>query len=115
DWTTIDFSDNQPCIDLIEGKLGILALLDEESRLATGTDDSFIDKLNSQLKSPSSHHKAIFKDHLHGNEAFTIAHYAGDVSYNVEGFLEKNRGMVPDEHRDLLKEPANLRQREGLG
>ncbi|KAJ3710358.1 P-loop containing nucleoside triphosphate hydrolase protein [Lentinula guzmanii] len=112
DWTTIDFSDNQPCIDLIEGKLGILALLDEESRLATGTDDSFIDKLNSQLKSPSSQHKAIFKDHLHGNEAFTIAHYAGDVSYNVDGFLEKNRGTVPDEHRDLLMGSTNVFLRE---
>ncbi|KAJ3824008.1 P-loop containing nucleoside triphosphate hydrolase protein [Lentinula raphanica] len=112
DWTTIDFSDNQPCIDLIEGKLGILALLDEESCLATGTDDSFINKLNSQLKSPSSHHKAIFKDHLHGNEAFTIAHYAGDVSYNVEGFLEKNRGTVPDEHRDLLMGSTNEFLRE---
>lgn len=33
DWTFIDFSDNQPCIDLIEGKMGILSLLDEESRL----------------------------------------------------------------------------------
>ncbi|KAJ4483037.1 P-loop containing nucleoside triphosphate hydrolase protein [Lentinula edodes] len=112
DWTTIEFSDNQPCIDLIEGKLGILALLDEESRLATGTDDSFIDKLNSQLKSPSSQHKAIFKDHLHGNEAFTIAHYAGDVSYNIDGFLEKNRGTVPDEHRDLLMGSTNEFLRE---
>lgn len=28
-WTFIDFFDNQPCIDLIEGKLGILSLLDE--------------------------------------------------------------------------------------
>ncbi|KAJ4487665.1 P-loop containing nucleoside triphosphate hydrolase protein [Lentinula aciculospora] len=112
DWTTIDFSDNQPCIDLIEGRLGILALLDEESRLATGTDDSFIEKLNSQLKSPSSQHKGIFKDHLHGNEAFTIAHYAGDVSYNIDGFLEKNRGTVPDEHRDLLMGSTNAFLRE---
>ncbi|KAE9397351.1 hypothetical protein BT96DRAFT_823455 [Gymnopus androsaceus JB14] len=105
DWTTIDFSDNQPCIDLIEGKLGILALLDEESRLATGTDESLIDKLNSQLKTPE--HKSIFKDHLHGNEAFTVAHYAGDVSYNIDGFLEKNRGTVPEEHKDLLTSSSN--------
>jgi myosin heavy subunit len=28
-WTFIEFFDNQPCIDLIEGKLGILSLLDE--------------------------------------------------------------------------------------
>lgn len=33
-WSFIDFSDNQPCIDLIEGKLGILSLLDEVSTLS---------------------------------------------------------------------------------
>ena len=32
-WTLIDFYDNQPCIDLIEAKLGILDLLDEECRV----------------------------------------------------------------------------------
>ena len=28
----IDFYDNQPCIELVESKLGILALLDEECK-----------------------------------------------------------------------------------
>ncbi len=32
-WTMIYFYDNQPCIDLIESKLGILDLLDEECRV----------------------------------------------------------------------------------
>lgn len=32
-WSFIDFYDNQPCIDLIEAKLGILDLLDEECRV----------------------------------------------------------------------------------
>lgn len=32
-WTLIEFYDNQPCIDLIEAKLGILDLLDEECRV----------------------------------------------------------------------------------
>ena len=32
EWKMIDFYDNQPCIDLIESKLGILDLLDEECR-----------------------------------------------------------------------------------
>ncbi|XP_010149156.1 PREDICTED: unconventional myosin-Vb-like, partial [Eurypyga helias] len=31
-WTLIDFYDNQPCIDLIEAKLGILDLLNEECK-----------------------------------------------------------------------------------
>lgn len=29
-WTLIDFYDNRPVIDLIEAKMGILELLDEE-------------------------------------------------------------------------------------
>lgn len=33
-WTMIDFYDNQPCIDLIESKLGILDLLDDECRVS---------------------------------------------------------------------------------
>lgn len=34
EWTMIDYFDNQPCIDLIESKLGILDLLDEECRVS---------------------------------------------------------------------------------
>ena len=36
-WTLIDFYDNQPCIDLIEAKLGILDLLDEECKVKRTT------------------------------------------------------------------------------
>lgn len=43
EWTFIDFYDNQPCIDLIETKLGILDLLDEECRVILSLPISFID------------------------------------------------------------------------
>ena len=33
EWKMIDFYDNQPCIDLIEARLGILDLLDEECKV----------------------------------------------------------------------------------
>ena len=36
EWSFIDFYDNQPCIDLIEAKLGILDLLDEECKVGQG-------------------------------------------------------------------------------
>ena len=104
-WTFIDFSDNQPCIDVIEGKLGVLALLDEESRLPSGSDTSFLQKLNAQLLKPAN--KAVFKKPRFGNSAFTIAHYALDVTYEVDGFLEKNRDTVPDEHMVLLATTKN--------
>ena len=33
DWSVISFHDNQPCIDLIEEKYGILDLLDETCKV----------------------------------------------------------------------------------
>lgn len=49
-WTMIDFYDNQPCIDLIESKLGVLDLLDEECRVSACTEcnkiNGFTDLLN---------------------------------------------------------------------
>lgn len=104
-WTFIDFSDNQPCIDVIEGKLGVLALLDEESRLPSGSDASFLQKLNTQLLKPEF--KDVYKKPRFGNSAFTIAHYALDVTYEVDGFLEKNRDTVPDEQMALLASTKN--------
>ena len=111
-WTFIDFSDNQPCIDVIEGKLGVLALLDEEARMPSGTDASFLQKLQTQLLKPGN--KNVFKKPRFGNSAFTIAHYALDVTYEVDGFLEKNRDTVPDEHMNLLASTKNPFLREVL-
>ncbi|KAF7984073.1 hypothetical protein HWV62_17630 [Athelia sp. TMB] len=111
-WTFIDFADNQPCIDVIEGKLGVLALLDEESRMPSGTDASFLTKLNSQLVKPEN--KDVFKKPRFGNSAFTIAHYALDVTYEVDGFLEKNRDTVPEEHMSLLTSSKNAFLKEVL-
>lgn len=32
-WSFIDFYDNQPCIDLLEDKMGVITLLDEETKV----------------------------------------------------------------------------------
>ncbi|CED82498.1 myosin 5 [Phaffia rhodozyma] len=111
-WTFIDFSDNQPCIDVIEGKLGILSLLDEESRLPSGADASFVQKLYKQLDVPDN--KKIFKKPRFGGSSFTVAHYAVDVEYEAEGFIEKNRDTVPDEHLALLQNTTNTFLKEAL-
>ncbi|ORX34366.1 P-loop containing nucleoside triphosphate hydrolase protein [Kockovaella imperatae] len=104
-WTFIDFADNQACIDVIEGKMGVLTLLDEESRLPAGADASFASKLHQQLAKPE--HKDVFKKPRFNQNAFTIAHYAHDVTYDVDGFIEKNRDTVPDEQLALLQDSSN--------
>ncbi|ORX47762.1 hypothetical protein DM01DRAFT_1410135 [Hesseltinella vesiculosa] len=100
-WTFIEFSDNQKCIELIEAKLGILALLDEESRLPAGSDQGFTQKLYTNFDKPDF--KQYFKKPRFSNNAFTIAHYAHDVQYESENFLDKNKDSVPDEHMSLLQ------------
>ncbi|RHZ80366.1 hypothetical protein Glove_137g32 [Diversispora epigaea] len=100
-WTFIDFSDNQPCIDLIEGKLGILSILDEESRRPGSTDETWCNKLYDNFNKPE--YKQFFKKPRFSNVAFTISHYAHDVTYEVENFLEKNKDTVPEEHLTLLR------------
>lgn len=104
DWTFINFSDNQPCIDLIEGKLGILSLLDEESRLPMGSDDQFVTKLHHNFAADK---QKFYKKPRFGKSAFTVCHYAIDVTYESDGFIEKNRDTVPDEHLDILKKSSN--------
>ena len=56
EWKMIDFYDNQPCIDLIEIKLGVLDLLDEECRMPKGKFDfDFLKNLDWLIKGDSVH------------------------------------------------------------
>ncbi|KAG0019098.1 Myosin type-2 heavy chain 1 [Podila clonocystis] len=105
DWKFIEFSDNQPCIEMIEGKLGVLSLLDEESRLPSGSDQGWCNKLFTQLGTEK--HKNWFTKPRFSNSAFTISHYAHDVTYECENFLEKNRDTLPDELLNLIKNSEN--------
>jgi len=101
EWSFIDFYDNQPCIDLIESKLGILALLDEECKLPSGSDNSLITKLYNNFTN-NEKYRNFFKKPRFSENSFTIAHYALDVTYAIEGFLEKNKDTVSDEQLNLL-------------
>uniref|UniRef100_UPI00358DFBCF unconventional myosin-Va isoform X2 n=1 Tax=Myxine glutinosa TaxID=7769 RepID=UPI00358DFBCF len=98
-WTLIDFYDNQPCIDLIEAKLGILDLLDEECRMPKGTDQSWIQKLYKTHIGTSKN----FKKPRMSNTAFIVCHFADKVEYQCAGFLEKNRDTVREEQINILR------------
>uniref|UniRef100_A0A8C9SUL4 Unconventional myosin-Va n=1 Tax=Scleropages formosus TaxID=113540 RepID=A0A8C9SUL4_SCLFO len=98
-WTLIDFYDNQPCINLIEAKMGILDLLDEECKMPKGTDDTWAQKLyNTHLKTCP-----LFEKPRLSNKAFIVQHFADKVEYQCEGFLEKNKDTVNEEQIHVLK------------
>ncbi|XP_033140807.1 myosin-2 [Brassica rapa] len=96
DWTKVEFEDNQECLDLIEKKpIGLLSVLDEESNFPKATDLTFANKLKQHLKTNS-----CFKGER--GRAFRVNHYAGEVLYDTNGFLEKNRDPLPADLIHLL-------------
>nr|XP_057931095.1 unconventional myosin-Vc isoform X2 [Doryrhamphus excisus] len=97
-WTLIDFYDNQPVIDLIEAKMGILDLLDEECLFPQGTDQSWLQKLYNYLDS-----SPLFERPKLTNDTFVIQHFADKVEYHCNGFLEKNRDALYEELVEVMK------------
>ncbi|XP_052164075.1 myosin-17-like isoform X6 [Oryza glaberrima] len=97
-WSYIEFVDNQDVLDLIEKKPGgIIALLDEACMFPKSTHETFSQKLYEKFKN----HKRFTKPKL-SRTAFTIQHYAGDVIYQSDHFLDKNKDYVVAEHQELL-------------
>ncbi|KAA8527842.1 hypothetical protein F0562_035289 [Nyssa sinensis] len=98
DWSYIEFIDNQDILDLIEKKPGgVIALLDEACMFPRSTHDTFAQKLYQTFKD----HKRFSKPKLSRTD-FTICHYAGEVTYQTEFFLDKNKDYVVAEHQALL-------------
>lgn len=93
----IEYSDNQASIDLIESKAGIMPLLNEESRFPKATDTTLLAKLHTLSLTSAAYIKP--KQAL---RTFGIKHYAGDVMYTVDGFLEKNKDNVGENWWEIL-------------
>merc|ERR1712193_278822 len=96
DVVMMDFGmDLAACIIMFEKPLGIWSILEEESNSPKATDKTYEDKVKAQHlgKSPSM---AKAKSATDPNAHFAIIHYAGTVSYNVTGWLDKNKDPVND-------------------
>eukprot|EP00732_Lithocolla_globosa_P002185 Lithocolla_globosa_v1_NODE_1358_length_2634_cov_10.430399.p1 type:complete len:815 gc:universal NODE_1358_length_2634_cov_10.430399:2581-137(-) len=97
-WETVKYHNNKPTVDFLAGKpMGLLPLLDEECLFPKGTDASFLDKLNQNFSS-----NPVYTKPPKGTQGcFLIKHYAGDVWYQVEGFLDKNRDTLFEDLKAL--------------
>ncbi len=96
-------SDLQSTIDLIDKPLGIFSLLDEECIVAHSTDTkAFKEKLFNHHSQHSSFGKSKAVNGRPESD-FDVFHYAGIVSYNVDGWLEKNREVVNQTVAMVLK------------
>merc|ERR1719450_1131509 len=106
DWVMVDFGmDLAACIIMFEKPMGIWAIIEEESLFPKATDKTLEDKLKSSHlgKSPTF---AKPQSKTDKNAHFAIVHYAGTVSYNVTGWLEKNKDPVNDTVVDNMKKSS---------
>ncbi|XP_025075685.1 myosin heavy chain, muscle isoform X18 [Pogonomyrmex barbatus] len=109
EWTFIDFGmDLQQTIDLIEKPMGILSILEEESMFPKATDKTFEEKLNNNHLGKSPNYLKP-KPPKPGQQPahFAIGHYAGNVPYNITGWLEKNKDPLNDTVVDQFKKSNN--------
>ncbi|XP_031843710.1 myosin heavy chain isoform X21 [Nomia melanderi] len=109
DWEFIDFGmDLAACIELIEKPMGILSILEEESMFPKATDKTFEEKLNNNHLGKSPNYLKP-KPPKPGQQAahFAIGHYAGNVPYNITGWLEKNKDPLNDTVVDQFKKSSN--------
>merc|ERR1712226_681959 len=102
DWVMVDFGmDLVAAIIMFEKPMGIWAILEEESLFPKATDKSFEEKLKASLGKLPVFLKPQSKTDK--NAHFAISHYAGIVSYNVTGWLEKNKDPVNDSVVEIFK------------
>lgn len=101
-WESITFTDNQKLIDLIESRVSLFSLLDDETKFPRATDATWLTKMITNLTT----HPGFSTPKL-SNDTFSISHYAGDVIYSITGFLDKNRDAISDDIINLIKSSKN--------
>lgn len=103
EYSQITFQDNKAIIDLLEDKqpLGIFHIVNEASLQTAITKDETISRTVK-----STHVSNFFLDNRVKDskipEKFVIKHTAADVTYTVNGFLEKNKDKLPALVTNLL-------------
>lgn len=104
-WTPIEYFDNKVVCDLIDSKRppGIMCILDDTcatmSAVSQGADEDFRRKMDSQVGSNPRYQKF--------NNGFVIKHYAGEVSYHLDSFCEKNRDVLFQDIIEAMQSSSN--------
>ncbi|ETP34617.1 hypothetical protein F442_17095 [Phytophthora nicotianae P10297] len=101
-WEFVKYRDNQDMLDLLENSMGVMALLNEECVRPMGSDLSFVSKLVSLRESHPRLERARLSQ-MH----FLLHHYAGPVTYDAEGFVEKNKDSLQTDLLELLGTSSN--------
>merc|ERR1719325_462835 len=107
DWANVDFGMNlQKCIDMFEKPMALLAIFEEESLFPKATDQTFCEKLHANLLGKWANF-AKPNPRPDPDAHFAVIHYAATVSYNLTGWLEKNKDPLNDTIVEMIKNGSN--------
>ncbi|OQR83729.1 myosin-like protein, partial [Achlya hypogyna] len=97
----VSYVDNHECLSLIAGRYdGVFSVTDTVGKLAGASDKKLIDKLHMAFKKHPCYPMPHPKDAVH---TFCIQHYAGTVSYRIDGFVDKNNNVTSIQFEDLIQ------------
>jgi len=100
DFEKIKYKDNILILDLIEDKTtGIISILDDELRIPQSSDERLLNK----IENANQDKREVFSRSLKKKEEFTIMHFAGDVDYSINGFVEKNKDQSSGNMKKVLQ------------
>ncbi|AJS82930.1 Myosin-5 [Saccharomyces cerevisiae] len=103
-WTPIKYFDNKVVCDLIEARRppGIFAAMNDSVATAhadsNAADQAFAQRLNLFTTNPHFD--------LRSNK-FVIKHYAGDVTYDIDGITDKNKDQLQKDLVELIGTTTN--------
>jgi len=108
-WAFVDFGmDLIVTIELIEKKMGILAMLEEECIVPKATDKTYLEKMmGKHLGKHKSFGKPKPAKKGKPEAHFEVHHYAGTVGYNVTGWLFKNKDPVNEAVIGMMSQATN--------
>ncbi|KAJ8680107.1 hypothetical protein QAD02_015894 [Eretmocerus hayati] len=111
-WQNIEYFNNQIICDLVEqNHKGMLSIMDEAClNVGKVTDEMLLEAMDKKLvghKHFTSRQLKPMDKELEHKTQFRIKHYAGDVVYNINGFLDKNKDTLFQDFKRLLFKSKN--------
>ncbi|XP_055730653.1 unconventional myosin-Ih isoform X2 [Salvelinus fontinalis] len=113
EWESVPYFNNKIICDLVEEKFkGIISVLDEEClRPGEATDMTFLEKLEEKMGGHPhfvTHKLADQKTRKTLERGdFRLLHYAGEVTYCVVGFLDKNNDLLYRNIKEVMRQSKN--------
>ncbi|KAL4138911.1 hypothetical protein PRIC2_002411 [Phytophthora ramorum] len=107
-WSFVDFPNNRACLELFEHRpIGIFSLTDQECVFPQGTDRALVAKYYLEFEKKTQHPHFRSAPVIQRATKFVVAHYAGCITYTIDGFLAKNKDSFCESAAQLLAGSSN--------